>query len=176
MTNGIRFTWRPTCNALVMIKCWQSTSITYLQTHDNRTIHVQSWHERVCDLHVVRHVNVKSIKYCSTLTNPTMESYCILWPLTLRWRTSCKSHSLLYSVAQKHDSDMYVIMNVNLPSQKSQTSPLSPGVHFLFLPVKRLVLRTVGQALRERIKSIKNYQRSICIDMRLCLWQTAHIM
>ena len=47
--------------------------------------------------HVVHHDNVNSIQNPSTVTNPTMQPYCILLPLTLPCRTTWQiANSLLY--------------------------------------------------------------------------------
>ena len=48
--------------------------------------------------HVVRHGNVNSIQNPSTVTNLTMEPYCILLSLTLLCRTTWQiANSLLHS-------------------------------------------------------------------------------
>ena len=49
--------------------------------------------------HVVRHGNVNSIRNPSTVTNSTMEPFCILLPLTLPCRTTGQiTNSLLVSL------------------------------------------------------------------------------
>ena len=43
--------------------------------------------QSVCDLHVVRHSNMKSIQNRSTVTNSTIEPHCILLPFASPRRT-----------------------------------------------------------------------------------------
>ena len=54
-------------------------------------------HSEFAICHVVSHGNVNSIQNPSTATNPTMEPYCILLPLTLPCRTTWQIANSLIS-------------------------------------------------------------------------------
>ena len=57
----------------------------------------------ICETQGERHGNVESIQNPSTVTNPTMDPFCIL-PLTLPWHTTC--------VPQTHYTPVHLVESV----------------------------------------------------------------
>ena len=95
-TNGTsfyncRFRWRPSIvyslYPVFLHSVFCATLLPYLTKGEARNCCDNS-EFAIC--HAVRHGNVNSIHNPSTVTNPTIEPYCIFLSLTLPCRTTCK--------------------------------------------------------------------------------------